>query len=159
MHREELSGTQAKQYLWGLTCRMSDAVNVNTGVVGPVLIVDDEEGIRELFGTILSTYLPHLQIEKVSNGAEAVERFRSAHHALLIMDLHMPVMDGLTAFSQIEDSCKAEQELMPAVVFCTGYSPPDSVRRLITEGSRHHLMLKPVKPQDLVGIVQNRLTA
>jgi len=138
---------------------MSNSGNENGAVVGPVLIVDDEEGIRELFSTILSTYLPELEIEKVANGAEAVERFRSAHHALLIMDLHMPVMDGLTAFSQIEDSCKAAHEVMPAVVFCTGYSPPDSVRRLITEGSRHHLMLKPVKPQDLVGIVQNRLSA
>lgn len=121
------------------------------------MIVDDEEGIRELFDIILSTYLPGLTIEKAANGAEAVERFRASHHSLLIMDLHMPVMDGLTAFTQIERSCRAENTEMPAVVFCTGYSPPDSVRKLIAVGSRHHLMLKPVKPQELVGAVQSRL--
>ena len=126
---------------------------------GHILIVDDEEGIRELFDIILSTYLPGLTIEKASNGAEAVERFRASYHSLLIMDLHMPVMDGLTAFAQIKESCQAQHRDMPAVLFCTGYSPPDSVRRLISKGSRHQLMLKPVKPRDLVGAVQSRLSS
>ncbi|MDE0840087.1 MAG: response regulator [Kiritimatiellae bacterium] len=138
---------------------MSGMAKVNVSVTGPVLIVDDEEGIRELFRTILSTYLPGVQVELVANGAEAVERFRLVHHSLLIMDLHMPVMDGLTAFIQIQDACTRESEVMPPVVFCTGYSPPDSVRALIAEGSPHHLMLKPVKPLELVGIVQKRLSA
>jgi CheY-like chemotaxis protein len=138
---------------------MSGTAKVNVNVTGPVLIVDDEEGIRELFSTILSTYLPSVQVELVANGAEAVERFRLIHHSLLIMDLHMPVMDGLTAFTQIQAGCTEDSEIMPPVVFCTGYSPPDSVRALIAEGSPHHLMLKPVKPLELVGVVRKRLSA
>jgi two-component system, sensor histidine kinase len=138
---------------------MSGMAKVNVNVTGPVLIVDDEEGIRELFSTILSTYLPRIQVELVSNGAEAVERFRLVHHALLIMDLHMPVMDGIAAFTHIQDACTQDREVMPPVVFCTGYSPPDSVRSLIAEGSPHHLILKPVKPLELVDIVQKRLSA
>ena len=94
-----------------------------------VLIVDDEKGIRELFATILSGALASVALDEASNGAEAVAQFRKHRHRVLIMDLNMPVMDGLTAFCEISRMFAHESLEMPSVVFCTGYAPSDAIRK------------------------------
>jgi CheY-like chemotaxis protein len=75
----------------------------------------------------------------------------------MIMDLHMPVMDGLTAFRKISEICTEDSLEMPSVVFCTGYAPPDSVRSIVSTCVRHHLLSKPVKSETLVDIIRSRL--
>jgi YesN/AraC family two-component response regulator len=122
-----------------------------------VLIVDDEAGIRDLFSMILSHDLPEAALGQACNGQEAVEHFREYHDHVLIMDLHMPVMDGLTAFSKIAEICTEDSLEMPAVVFCTGYAPPDAVRRIVSTCVRHHLLSKPVRSETLVDTIRSRL--
>ena len=92
-----------------------------------------------------------------SNGAEALDRFKQRHHGVLLMDLHMPVMDGQSAFVAIRETCAAGGWEMPSVVFCSGFVPPDTVREIVSRGSEHCLLAKPVAPEDLVRIVQSRL--
>lgn len=124
---------------------------------GGILIVDDEQGIRDLFSMILSHDLPGVMLEQASNGAEALERFQEHRHGVLIMDLHMPVMDGLTAFDRIRCYCEVSNIDMPAVVFCTGYAPPSAVRKIVKASERHHLLPKPVKSDTLVDVIRSRL--
>lgn len=122
-----------------------------------VLIVDDEAGIRDLFSMILTHDLPQAILGQACNGQEGVEHFREYHDQVLIMDLHMPIMDGLTAFSKIAEICTEDSLEMPAFVFCTGYAPPDAVRRIVSTCLRHHLLSKPVRSETLVDIIRNRL--
>lgn len=124
---------------------------------GRILIVDDEEIILRLFQMILSSALPDLKIDLASNGAEAVKAFSAGHHAVLIMDLHMPVMDGQTAFAKIEHVCKKKKWEMSSVVFCTGFAPPDLVKDVVAKSSTHCLLLKPVSNEALVEAVRSRL--
>ncbi len=124
---------------------------------GRVLIADDETSIVRLFKMLLEFDLPGKQIETACNGAEAVEKFAEGHHGVLIMDLHMPVMDGLNAFLNIESSCRARGWEMPAVVFCTGYAPPDPVLKAVAGSTLHCLLQKPVTSDVLVKTVAARL--
>ena len=123
-----------------------------------VLLVDDEQRIRVLFRTILAAELHGVCIDMAGNGAEAVESFTRGHHAVLLMDLRMPVMDGSTAFDRIIASCASRHWEEPTVVFCTGFVPPDSVIRTVHESSRHCLLLKPVKVDVLVAAVRKGLS-
>ena len=123
-----------------------------------VLIVDDDEPILALFHTILSRSIPGSEVDRVHNGAEAVEAFALKHHAVVLMDLHMPVMDGRRAFLAIEDHCRQHGWAMPSVVFCTGYAPPDAVNRLVAGDPRHALLSKPVDARTLIDAVRSRLT-
>ena len=82
-----------------------------------VLIVDDEKGIRDVFLAVVSYGLPDCRVDLAVNGAEAVENFRTAHQDVLVMDLNMPVMNGLDAFAEIRKICDEEKWAMPAVVF------------------------------------------
>lgn len=124
-----------------------------------ILVVDDEPSIVDLFKLILENYLHGVTVDKASNGAEALKLFKARRYDVIVMDLHMPVMDGQTAFVEIENSCKENGWQMPSVVFCTGYSPRDSVKKAIAEGSRHTLLNKPVRSEILVKAVQARLGA
>jgi CheY-like chemotaxis protein len=123
-----------------------------------VLIVDDEQGIQNSFKLLLLSVFPSLQIDLASNGEEACEAFRAGRHAVLLMDLHMPVMDGYTAFREIERLSRDSQWEMPSVVFCTGYVPPHPVRDIVENQKKHHLLRKPVPRETLVEAVRVRLS-
>ena len=69
----------------------------------------------------------------------------------------MPVMDGQSAFLEIEKRCCDNGWEMPRVVFCTGYAPPETVREIVAGSSLHALLCKPVSNEDLVDTVRARL--
>jgi len=122
-----------------------------------ILLVDDEKTILRLFQMILSSAIPDVAIDVAHNGEEAVKSFSEKRQCVLIMDLHMPVMDGQAAFFKIESLRKEHNWEMPAVLFCTGFAPPDSIRGVIASGSRHCLLPKPVNGDTIVEAVKSRL--
>ena len=124
-----------------------------------VLIVDDEKTIRELFLRILSYNLPDCRIDVAVNGVEAVESFRQGRHNVLLMDLKMPLMDGEQAFQAIREICTAEHLKMPAIIFCTGYAPPDTLDRILQENPNCCVLKKPVANQQLMDTIKARLNA
>ncbi|NQT92133.1 MAG: response regulator transcription factor [Lentisphaerae bacterium] len=126
---------------------------------GRVLIVDDEPVVRQVFEVILSADLPEMTFEKAENGEEAVRCFSQGHHALVLMDLRMPVMDGRSAFLEIERLCREKDWEMPSVVFCTGYAPPDSVLQTVSGDASHTLLRKPIGNDELVFAVKSRLAS
>jgi CheY-like chemotaxis protein len=75
---------------------------MNTTETRPtVLVVDDSEDIRELMRVQL-TILGYRVLE-ASNGQEAVEAVREECPALILMDINMPVLDGLEATRLIRE--------------------------------------------------------
>ena len=93
--------------------------------------------------------MPDYRLNIAVNGAEAIEMFRHNHHAMLLLDLRMAVMDGEKAFAAIETLCAEQNWEMPAVIFCTGYDPTPKVREIIAKDPRHCLLSKPV-PNDIL---------
>jgi len=67
-----------------------------------ILIVEDAAYVRELFRHTLTSHNYDIAGE-ASNGAEAVDKYRALKPDAVIMDLLMPVMDGITATKQIMD--------------------------------------------------------
>lgn len=130
------------------------------GGTGPlqILVVDDEEMIRQLFEMILSSAIPDAQIDTASNGVEAVKLFTEKHHALLVMDLNMPEMDGREAFENINAICDQNGWPMPPVIFCSGFSPPDSIKSVVGQGAIHCLLPKPVTEEQLLEEIKKRVT-
>ena len=121
-----------------------------------VLIADDERAIRDVFRRVVTYGLPDCRVDLAVNGAEAVEFFRSVHHAVVLMDLFMPVMNGQEAFEEISAICEAERWDMPAVIFCTGFDPPDGIRAIVAQNSKHCLLLKPVDHDTLLEELTSR---
>jgi CheY-like chemotaxis protein/HPt (histidine-containing phosphotransfer) domain-containing protein len=86
--------------------RASEAAEVAVAAEPPatersarILLAEDQQQIREFIGETL-TKAGH-EVAAVANGAEAVAAARDTDFDLILMDLQMPVMDGLTAAQQI----------------------------------------------------------
>ena len=64
-----------------------------------ILVCDDEKDIVEALGIYLSA--EGYQVTKAYNGQEACEKLKTGDVQLVLMDIMMPVMDGLTATKTI----------------------------------------------------------
>ncbi|MEZ5465899.1 MAG: LytTR family DNA-binding domain-containing protein [Lysobacteraceae bacterium] len=81
-----------------------------------LLVVDDEPLARERLRYLLDDIGGHAVVGEASNGREAVERADELKPDVVLLDIAMPVMDGLEAARIIN-----ELDPAPAVVFCTAF--------------------------------------
>jgi len=65
------------------------------------LIADDQAMVREGFAAVLATEPGLLVVGQASDGADAVRQTRHLHPDVVLMDVRMPVMDGLQATRNI----------------------------------------------------------
>lgn len=106
--------------------------------VGPVqsrprvLVVDDEETIRELLVKTLA--LADYEVDVAPDGRTAVDRMRIIEYDLLITDLRMPGVDGLTV---IREARRLKADI--PVIIVTGYSSEASAIEAINLGVQGYL--------------------
>ncbi len=92
-----------------------------------VLVVDDEASIRDLLSKTLA--LAEYDVDTAGDGAAALDRIRAFSYDLLIADLKMPGMDGLTLIRQAK-RVKAD---LPVIII-TGFSTESSAIEAVNLG-------------------------
>lgn len=97
-----------------------------------ILIVDDEETIRELLLKTLA--LAEYEVDVAPDGRTAVDRMRLIQYDLLITDLRMPGVDGLTV---IREARRLKADI--PVIIVTGYSSEASAIEAINLGVQGYL--------------------
>src|SRR6202165_5368963 len=103
------------------------------GVTRPrVLVVDDEASIRDLLAKTLA--LAEYDVDVAADGRSALERMRMYPYDLLIADLRMPGMDGLTV---IREAKRYKADL--PVLIITGYSTESSAIEAVNLGVAGYL--------------------
>ena len=113
-----------------------------------VLIVDDHliirEGLRLIFDTV-----PEIEVAgEASNGQEALEKVEKAQPDVVLMDLQMPVMDGITAIGHLRQSYP-----QLAIIILTTYRENDLMRRGLAAGALGYL-LKDTDRETLIATIQ-----
>lgn len=66
-----------------------------------VLLVDDNPVNMVLNNRMMKSLIPDAQLTEATNGLEALEQCKSKHFSVILMDVQMPVMDGIEATKQI----------------------------------------------------------
>ena len=97
-----------------------------------VLVVDDEASIRDLLAKTLA--LAEYDVDLAADGRAALERLRTIPYDLLITDLKMPEIDGLTV---IREARRLKADL--PVVIITGYSTEASAIEAVNLGVSGYL--------------------
>ena len=111
-----------------------------------LLLVEDVAVNRELVQAILSPF--DIQIETAENGVEAIEAFSIGAYDLVLMDVQMPVMDGLTAVARIRELEDPDQPRLP-IIAMTANVLPEQVKRCLDAGMDGHIG-KPITPSELL---------
>lgn len=124
-----------------------------------VLVVDDEDVIRELFVRILQSHFPDLKVGPASNGAEAVRIFKDAPVDIIVLDMAMPGLNGEETYHAIETFCKDKGMALPRFVFCTGFLPAVGIRQVVDNDPACRLLMKPVKVAEFVATIRELVPA
>jgi DNA-binding NarL/FixJ family response regulator len=112
-----------------------------------VVVADDQELVRAGFSMILDAQPDIEVVAEAANGAEAVEAVRRHNPDVLLLDVRMPVMDGLEAAKLVcaQSDCK--------VVMLTTFDIDDYVYEALYAGASGFL-LKDVRRDDLAHAVR-----
>lgn len=99
-----------------------------------VLVVDDHLIVREGLRLILETAEGIELVGEAGDGAEALDLIAALDPDVVLMDLRMPGMDGITAIEAL-----AEREARAAVIILTTYDEDDLMVRGLQAGARGYL--------------------
>jgi CheY-like chemotaxis protein len=112
-----------------------------------VLAVDDHPVNRMVLQTILE--LVAAEVTLAEDGAQAVAAFRADDFDIVLMDLSMPVMDGVAATAAIRAYEQDERRPRTPLLVVTANPLPELIQEAMIAGADHHLA-KPVTPESLL---------
>lgn len=114
-----------------------------------VLVVDDQELVRAGFIMILNSQADIDVVGEADNGSDAVDEVRRLRPDVILMDIRMPIMDGLEATRIL----KASRELDVRVLILTTFDPDEYVYEALQAGASG-FVLKDIRPHDLLAAVR-----
>ena len=116
-----------------------------------VLVVDDEASIRDLLAKTLA--LAEYEVDTADDATAALGRVRASEYDLLIADLRMPGMDGLTLIRQV----KRIRADLPVIII-TGFSSESSAIEALNLGVAGYLR-KPFRVPEVLAAAAKALGA
>ena len=108
-----------------------------------VLIVDDHHFNIKVIDLLLKKSFGDMQIDSAPNGQVAVSKARKSNYNLILMDINMPVMDGVTATALIKD-----RDIAQTIVGITAENL-DKIRDLYGDTLFDRILQKPVSQESL----------
>ncbi len=110
-----------------------------------ILIIDDEPDLRDLYQKLLE--LKGYHVYCAASGPEGIQLNEQNNPDLIILDMHMPEMDGISTLRNIR---KTDDSVI--VVILTGYACPDTIRDAIDLNVSEYLS-KPFENNELLNVI------
>ncbi len=118
-----------------------------------VLLADDNPTNRRVVELML--HATGIEVVSVENGAEALEALKARAFDLVLMDLRMPVMDGLEAIRSIRQD-EPPGERLPIIVVSANSGPEDRAASAQAGADLH--IAKPIRAESLFGAIAEALS-
>lgn len=115
-----------------------------------ILVAEDYAVNQEIITPVLEKCGYHVTI--VENGQKAVEAVQQGHYDLVLMDVQMPVMDGLEATARIRNLENAGKASIP-IIALTAHAMPENKAKCIRAGMNDYLS-KPLKIKELIKAIE-----
>lgn len=115
-----------------------------------ILLVDDDDSNL----MIAKLYLKNMpiQLDTAEHGVVAVEKFKSGHYDLVVMDMQMPVMDGYAAAREIRLFERNNGEKETPIIALSAYARKEEIQKSIDAGCNDHLN-KPIRQAELIDMI------
>jgi signal transduction histidine kinase/ActR/RegA family two-component response regulator len=121
-----------------------------------ILLVDDHPTNRKVVELMLAD--ANLHIVTAENGQQAIDAYTAQPFDLVLMDMQMPVMDGLSATRAIRDLERREDRIAAPIYLLTANASPEHVEAGRLAGAERHLT-KPISAADLLAAVNDAADA
>jgi CheY-like chemotaxis protein len=127
---------------------MDPRLDVTVSARPTILVVDDERDSRDLTGDLLAS--AGYGVLYAGNGSEALTIVKQWHVDLIVMDMMMPIMDGVTAIRRLKSD--ALNARIP-ILAITG-DPGSALRQQAVEAGCDTFMTKPISPPAFISLVR-----
>jgi signal transduction histidine kinase/DNA-binding response OmpR family regulator len=121
-----------------------------------ILVADDSPDGRLLVQTLLRA--SGHEVDTVVDGRAAVEAAAHKHYDIILMDVTMPVLDGLGATREIRRHERQTGAVRTPILMLTAHGRPDDVTSSIDAGADGHLV-KPLRKEALIAAIEDRVQA
>lgn len=112
-----------------------------TATLNRILVVEDEDDIREIVTAVLET-LGKYTVESCTSSDEAIEKAAAFNPDIMLLDVMMPGMDGPTTLSKLRDNPGLEKT---PVIFMTAKAMPAEIESYMSLGALG-VITKPFNP-------------
>jgi two-component system NarL family response regulator len=129
----------------------SDATPAAAARKATVLLVDDHALLRTGVANIINQERDLEVIAEAANGVEAIDAFERYHPDVTLLDLRMPMMEGVEAVRQIR-----ARDPRARVVVLTTYDTDDEISRALKAGAKAYV-LKDISADLLIGCIRDVL--
>lgn len=126
---------------------MPEANTEGTPSKDPVLLVDDERALLDVFTAALS---PYFEITTATSVREAEYILHKKQFKVIVADHLMPGGNGMSLLVRTREEYPSMQR-----VLVTGYMKPEMLLRSVNEASLFRYLLKPVSINELIRVVQD----
>lgn len=117
-----------------------------------ILLVEDEYVLREAFTILLDAQ--GFAVDAVTNGQEALERCKDTVYDLVLLDLMMPILDGV---GFLEQAKLPESAPHTKVLVFSNMSSGEEVQRALKLGAHRHEIKSDLSPTELVTMIEAML--
>lgn len=118
-----------------------------------VLVVDDQESVRQVIRTIVEQWPGPPKVDEAENGRVALDLLAQKTYTLVVLDINMPIVDGFEVLKQIR--AKPETSKL-AVVMLTSEDSPEAIASGMT-GAATSYLTKPFNLDDLQEVLKDTL--
>ncbi len=115
-----------------------------------VLIADDSEFMRSLLREILDG--EYTIVDEAENGVEAIELYNDHNPDLVMMDIVMPIRDGIEATNEITDADPGAK-----VIMCTSVGQEQKMKSAIQAGAQGYIT-KPFQKPSVIDEIESVVT-
>jgi DNA-binding NarL/FixJ family response regulator len=116
-----------------------------------VLVVDDHALLRTGVAKIINQEPDLRVVAEAGNGVEALEAYERYRPDVTLLDLRMPVMEGVEVVRQIR-----ERDARARVIVLTTYDTDDEISRALKAGAKAYV-LKDISAEDLIACIRDVL--
>ena len=118
-----------------------------------ILVVEDEHTLRDVYKLILSTG-PYM-VDTAFNGKDALEKINDTTYDLILLDLMMPIVDGVGFLEE----CTTSGKLHSKVIILSNLSAGAELSRALCLGAYKNVLKSDLSPRQLLDTVHRELEA
>jgi len=148
------NGETYDRYMKKLSQKQESSIRVLKNKL-KILITEDVKMNRLVVANMLKNFLPNAELYEAVNGQEAIEMFQNVAPDLILMDIQLPVMDGLEATRRIRNSDHPGAKEIPIIALTAGVSNQEKENCFLA--GMNDFLAKPIEKGALYQLIIKRI--